>query len=132
MTCVRMHRTPGMLYYLVKEGAMFCPNCKAEYLPGVTVCADCGIPLVESLPEEDVEHRRKEPNFVEAFSTINQGDIALIKSILDDAEVEYLVEGESIGLPVELKVLVPDSKLEAAKEMLKDFDLKNIGLSGNE
>lgn len=29
----------------------WCPNCKEEYVDGVTVCADCGAELVESLPE---------------------------------------------------------------------------------
>jgi len=32
----------------------FCPNCKYEYKPTVSVCPDCDEPLVEVLPE-DVE-----------------------------------------------------------------------------
>jgi hypothetical protein len=27
---------------------MICPQCRAEYRPGFTECADCGVPLVES------------------------------------------------------------------------------------
>ena len=27
----------------------FCPKCKAEYREGFTICADCKVPLVESL-----------------------------------------------------------------------------------
>ena len=30
---------------------MWCPNCKNEYVPGITTCADCGIPLVDALEE---------------------------------------------------------------------------------
>lgn len=36
----------------------WCPNCKNEYVEGITICADCGAKLVESLqslPEEDDE-----------------------------------------------------------------------------
>lgn len=28
----------------------FCPNCRAEYYPGIRDCADCGVPLVAALP----------------------------------------------------------------------------------
>ena len=31
---------------------MWCPKCKAEYREGITVCADCGVPLVNTLPVE--------------------------------------------------------------------------------
>ena len=36
---------------------MFCPKCKAEYLPHVLRCSDCDMPLVERLPvaHEDPE-----------------------------------------------------------------------------
>ena len=33
---------------------VFCPKCKAEYREGFTVCADCGVPLVETLPASPV------------------------------------------------------------------------------
>lgn len=29
----------------------WCPNCKNEYVEGITICADCGAQLVESLEE---------------------------------------------------------------------------------
>jgi hypothetical protein len=29
---------------------MICPQCKAEYRPGFTICADCEVPLVAQLP----------------------------------------------------------------------------------
>ena len=31
---------------------MWCPKCKAEYRDGITICADCGCPLVKDLPVE--------------------------------------------------------------------------------
>jgi hypothetical protein len=47
---------------------MFCPQCKAEYRPGFTVCADCDVPLVWQLPassgatqEEDSSGHNPEP-----------------------------------------------------------------------
>jgi hypothetical protein len=37
---------------------MICPNCKAEYRPGFTHCADCDVDLVWELPKEAIELRR--------------------------------------------------------------------------
>lgn len=34
---------------------MWCPKCKNEYVEGITLCADCGVELVDELPEETDE-----------------------------------------------------------------------------
>jgi hypothetical protein len=34
---------------------MFCPQCQAEYRPGFTVCADCDVDLVHTLPTESTQ-----------------------------------------------------------------------------
>ena len=36
------------------EVASHCPKCGAEYRPGFTTCADCGVPLVDQPPEPKV------------------------------------------------------------------------------
>lgn len=28
----------------------YCPRCRSEYRPGFTICADCGVELVDELP----------------------------------------------------------------------------------
>ena len=33
---------------------MYCPNCKTEYEPEITVCPDCGADLVPELPDEEL------------------------------------------------------------------------------
>ncbi len=108
---------------------MFCPNCKAEYLAGVAECAECRVPLVDALPVIDHEH--SVPVYVEVI-TYNAGDIALIKSILDDGEIDYQIEGEYFNAmlpPVQpVKILVPADKVEMTKEILKDFNLTYLGI----
>lgn len=41
----------------------WCPNCKNEYVEGITVCADCGAELVESL--ENLEEKTVQEAFSE-------------------------------------------------------------------
>jgi hypothetical protein len=38
---------------------MFCPECKAEYLPPAFRCPDCGVPLVEHLAVTKSDSERK-------------------------------------------------------------------------
>ncbi len=66
---------------------MICPNCKCEYIRGVTQCADCGVPLVDALESPRV-------NFPE--------DIRLVPIWRgkDTAECERVIEAlESAGIP---------------------------------
>ena len=61
---------------------MFCPKCKSEYREGFYKCTDCGVDLVSKPPPEPAGDFGDE-EFVEVFSTYQQGDIAFIKSVLD-------------------------------------------------
>ena len=69
---------------------MFCPQCKAEYRPGFTRCADCDVDLVHELPP--IEEPPPEPP--ESFW------------IGDDQEwFEFLCEKlKSAGIPFETKL----------------------------
>jgi len=109
---------------------MFCPRCKTEYEPWMKTCADCLVPLVESLPSGQ-EHAAE---LVTVFATGNPALLAMAKSILDHAEILYLAKGEglqnlfgagSIGGynpalgPVELQVNVQDEN--EARELLEQL-----------
>ncbi len=112
---------------------MFCPKCKAEYRPGYTVCADCGVPLVDRLPpepehEEPVDTTSLPPNteLVHILDTFSPGDMALIKSILDGVGIPYLVEGEHsqyVYHAVPFRLMIPSQQADEAREVLKQLDL---------
>ena len=38
----------------------WCPKCRNEYVEGITICADCGSELVETLPQETDERESGE------------------------------------------------------------------------
>ncbi len=73
---------------------MFCPQCKSEYLIGITECVDCRVPLLSVLPSEP-DHSTN--GYVRVLATYNAADIAIVKSILDDAEIDYYFEGEGFN-----------------------------------
>ncbi len=101
---------------------MYCPKCRVEYIDGVTQCADCEMSLVKDLPEEP-EADLTYVDLETVFSTNDQGEIALVKAILDGENFEYLVQGEimtQVGAqPV--RFMVPKIHLRRVKKLLKDF-----------
>ena len=76
---------------------MICPNCKAEYRQGYTVCAECQVPLVDKLPESE-EEAEAEPELepVTILETGDPADILVAKSLLEDAGIEYFPRGEGV------------------------------------
>jgi hypothetical protein len=112
---------------------MFCPQCKAEYLDGITECVDCRVPLVRTIPPEP-DHSTN--GFVRVLSTYNAADIAIVKSILDDAEVSYYFDGEAfngVSPLIQPAVLyVARDQEEDARDALRDVDLRYMGLTARE
>jgi hypothetical protein len=73
---------------------MICPNCKYEYLHGVTKCPDCGADLVYALPP--TESSAGPPGPAEqsytaiVFESDRGPDIAIAKEILDEAGIPFI------------------------------------------
>lgn len=116
-----------------------CPNCGAELaLTGVerkegkVHCPECEA-LVDFKSDPPKVLQRE--NYVELLSSLNQGDISLLKSILDDGEIDYYVFGgntlsmQPFLFPV--RFFVNEDQLEKAKELLKDFEPRIWGPSAN-
>ncbi|MBN1464124.1 DUF2007 domain-containing protein [candidate division KSB1 bacterium] len=115
---------------------MFCPECKAEYIDGIIECADCHVPLVWTLPQESQETAEPgEPvEWAPLVSCSNQGDLALIKSLLESESILYWVQGEHRGmmphgLGLGAIVHVDKDRLDDAKAVIKDVDLNILGFS---
>lgn len=109
---------------------MYCPKCRRRYDEEIKECPKCNVPLVGELS--------KGPEYVElvtVYKASSPGIIAIAKSILDSAGVEYFAKGEGIqdlfGLgrlggysvlagPVEIQVRKEDE--EDAKSLLEELE----------
>lgn len=89
----------------------WCPKCRNEYQDGITICADCNIPLVDELPDDED---------YKAVAYIEEEELAgKLKEYLEfssiDATVEYDEKEESYAVKVS-----PD-KLAEAKVAFQAF-----------
>ena len=68
---------------------MYCPDCRAEYREGVETCPDCEVRLVAELPPE-----RSDEDLVAIFETADVSLLPVVKSLLDSAEIPFIVQGD--------------------------------------
>lgn len=103
---------------------MICPECRAEYRPGIRRCADCGVALVEVLPEE----QHDAPEIVPLCELHEPADLLAVKSALEGAGIPFELDDESAVPGATLAgldpvgrvavVMVPKDRLEEARDLL--------------
>ncbi len=76
---------------------IFCPQCGAQYRDGFTQCSDCQVSLVSHSPDRPEETEPQlDLTLVSVFETGDPAILALAKSILEEAGIEYYARGEGI------------------------------------
>ncbi|HBO70345.1 MAG TPA: hypothetical protein DD658_09580 [Deltaproteobacteria bacterium] len=106
---------------------MFCPECHAEYVAGVSLCPDCRVPLEAELPPEPVTE------FVEHVTVLATGNpvvLALAKSVLESAGIRCFVRGEILQDLFRIgtaEIRVPEEEAERATDLLRE---RNFGEAG--
>ena len=114
-----------------------CPNCsenieleEKERTSRQVHCPECES-LIDFTTEPPTVINPKE--YVEVNYSINQGDIGLIRSLLDDANIDYYVFGENFLIIDPLiqpaRIFVVQEQAEEAKKILKDVDIHIFGVS---
>ena len=114
-----------------------CPGCGSEIelseeerLNGKVHCPDCEVVIDFTVEPHAIVAREK---YIEILSSLNQGDIALIKSLLEDAEVSYYTTGENFlsvdPLIQPARFFINEDQVEETKELLKEFKLHVWGTS---
>ncbi|MDP8267643.1 MAG: DUF2007 domain-containing protein [Candidatus Tenebribacter davisii] len=109
---------------------MYCPKCKITIDTESENCPHCNTPL---LPIDPADNKQNE--YVRIFESYNIGLTAIIKSILINADIKFVVEGEhmqsmfggrfSFGLGAEIgKVdfFVQGKDADVAEELLKELN----------
>lgn len=104
---------------------MFCPECKAEYRPGFTRCADCDMDLVANLPEANPESSDRS-NLREVWTGNEQERCVNTCLILKDAGIPYEVTQRQTqfhqAAEAHFKIAVPANFFEQANELTGPAD----------
>ncbi|HEY6329071.1 MAG TPA: DUF2007 domain-containing protein [Blastocatellia bacterium] len=116
----------------------FCPNCEAEYRPGITFCPDCQIDLVPQLTPQNRVHDKEKADMV-AFTTFaNSAEADMVQELLARNGVRSFVKGGTFSLlpgsfPQDIVLMVDERDLQKATELYKDyFPAENVGLDASD
>jgi hypothetical protein len=105
---------------------MYCPECGAEYIDGVTDCADCNRPLQNEPPPAP-----EPPGDLELVTVLQTGDAvrtALVKSMLDNAEIPYIARNDQLQDLFGIGRLVPVNPISGPVIFMVPADLESAAL----
>ena len=106
-----------------------------------TPSRDCLLPgecvnFPMSAPRNNSDRPQLPLAYVPLISTYNAADLAIIKSVLDNEEIDYQIQGEYFNMAEPLvqpaRVFVASGMLERAQEVLKTLTLTILGVSFRE
>jgi hypothetical protein len=109
----------------------FCPDCRYEYKPSVSECPNCGAPLVDRLPEEEVHEKTQgdslqNPNFVPLRNAPSRLYAEMLRGALDKYGIASMIKGDegiafrttTTHIPVsKITVWVPQKDVERARQI---------------
>lgn len=104
---------------------MICPICKCEYIKGVTQCADCGIPLVDTL--DAAPETTERPAVISVWEGGDPGERAAVSEALEEAGIP-VVDQEAAGhlffpsMNPKSDIFVSAENLDRAKKVLADLE----------
>jgi len=109
---------------------MFCPNCRSEFVPGVTHCPDCDVDLVEKLPPADdntLSDEAARANWVMIYRPASAQEVALIKMIMERERIPCFIGNDNtrraaLFSPTNLafELWAPEEFAERAAEVIRE------------
>jgi uncharacterized membrane protein YvbJ len=111
---------------------MFCPKCGKEYEEDIYICSECGVSLVPELLSDPTNESLESAKFEEILFTPNAGEMAVIKSLLDNEDIVYFFRGEFFNsvhpLVQPARLMVSTDQAEEVKEILESLNITyNVG-----
>lgn len=115
---------------------MYCLKCKSEYKEGITVCAECQAPLVESLAEDDEDFEEEDSGIKILLETTHPTDLDPLILQLEERGIPYVLQsGTALSilegrltatLPEDWRavVLVPSDHLPTANALMTELNSK--------
>jgi hypothetical protein len=101
---------------------MFCPNCRCEYIRGVTQCTDCGVALVDSL-ESPEANPLEDVRMVSIWQGKDHAECERAGEALENAGIPFTVQDakSSFNFP-SMEIWISDTDQERARKILLDLD----------
>src|SRR5580704_7657182 len=104
---------------------MICPNCKCEYIRGVTQCSDCGVPLVDRLEPEKTN--LDDVRIVPVWRGSDASECERVAEALESADILYKkANSQSLfgSRPNEttLEIWVGEADREQAEDLISKLD----------
>ncbi|HXP81630.1 MAG TPA: hypothetical protein VN976_17110 [Verrucomicrobiae bacterium] len=105
---------------------MICPNCKCEYIRGVTQCADCGVALVDAL-DPSASDPQAGLEVVSVWEGNDPSESAAVKDALEKAGIP-VIDQEAAGYFIfpsmrpKTEIYVSSKNVEEAKKVLLDLE----------
>jgi hypothetical protein len=109
----------------------YCPNCKSEYVEGVTKCADCGADLTAELKEDDEQNVE---GMEIVFSCSQLYEAEMVKANLEGAGIEaFILSQDDSNFPSQgdlsvVKILVKASDVKEALEFIESANNSNTDI----
>lgn len=101
---------------------MFCPNCNLEFSDGINKCPECKSSLVKTLKKE------KYLKFITVFNSSNPALLAIVKSLLEYAEIKYFVVNENLqdfigGRLIGFNAAIGGAEVKVCEEDKEEVDI---------
>lgn len=104
----------------------FCPKCRYEFVEGIKTCNECGIDLVDELPEEESEEEEYQGEWIKVLNVASNQEAEMIAGLLRTSGIpvtisSYVNDVLTFRYPRGVDILVPEEYSEQAVEVITAF-----------